>query len=97
MGVSNLIINTLNCPDVVKVISMGSVLIVIGFGLKVITKISDIQMEHGNVAASASLKMISTLVHYMGITCIVSWCYRWIFKNNRERNNYVWYKIGVRI
>ena len=65
MGVSNLIINTLNCPEVVKVISMGSVLIVIGFGLKVITKISDIQMEHGNVAASASLKMISTLVHYM--------------------------------
>ena len=45
MGASNLIINTLNCPEVVKVISMGSVLIVIGFGLKVITKISDIQME----------------------------------------------------
>lgn len=71
MGVSNLIINTLNCPEVVKVISMGSVLIVIGFGLKVITKISDIQMEHGNVAASASLKMISTLVHYMVLLALL--------------------------
>ena len=71
MGVSNLIINTLSCPEVVKVISMGSVLIVIGFGLKVITKISDIQMEHGNVAASASLKMISTLVHYMVLLALL--------------------------
>ena len=71
MGVSNLIINTLNCPEVVKVISIGSVLIVIGFGLKVITKISDIQMEHGNVAASASLKMISTLVHYMVLLALL--------------------------
>ena len=71
MGVSNLIINTLNCPEVIKVISMGSVLIVIGFGLKVITKISDIQMEHGNVAASASLKMISTLVHYMVLLALL--------------------------
>ena len=71
MGVSNLIINTLNCPEVVKVISMGSMIIVIGFGLKVITKISDIQMEHGNVAASASLKMISTLVHYMVLLALL--------------------------
>ena len=71
MNVSNIIINTLNCPEVVKVISMGSVLIVIGFGLKVITKISDIQMEHGNVAASASLKMISTLVHYMVLLALL--------------------------
>ena len=71
MGVSNLIINTLNCPEVVKVISMGSVLIVIGFGLKVITKVSDIQMEHGNVATSASLKMISTLVHYMVLLALL--------------------------
>ena len=71
MNVSNIIIQTLNSPEVVKVISMGSVLIVIGFGLKVITKISDIQMEHGNVAASASLKMISTLVHYMVLLALL--------------------------
>ena len=64
MNVTNTIIQALNCPEVVKVISMGSVLIVIGVGLKVITKISDIQMEHGNVAVSASLKRISTLVNY---------------------------------
>lgn len=71
MNVSNIIIQTLNSPEVIKVISMGSVLIVIGFGLKVITKISDIQMEHGNVAASASLKMISTLVHYMVLLALL--------------------------
>ena len=65
MGVSNLIINTLNCPEVVKVISMGSVLIVIGFGLTIMTKISEKQLEVGNVSASVTLKLVSTVVHYV--------------------------------
>lgn len=71
MGVSNLIINTLNCPEVVKVIRMGTTLIVIGFGLKVITKISEKQLEVGNIDASTTLKLISTVVHYMVLLLLV--------------------------
>ena len=71
MGVSNLIINTLNCPEVIKVISIGGTLIIIGFGLKVITKISEKQLEVGNIDASTTLKLISTVVHYMVLLLLV--------------------------
>lgn len=71
MNVSNIIIQTLNSPEIIKVIRVGTVLVVISFGLTIMTKISDIQMEHGNVAASASLKMISTLVHYMVLLALL--------------------------
>ena len=65
MNVTSTIIQALNSPEVIKVISIGSVLIVIGFGLKVITKLSEKQLEVGNIGASATLKLVSTVVHYM--------------------------------
>ena len=65
MGVSNLIINTLNCPEVVKVIRMGTTLIIIGFGLKLITRVSDIKMQQGYVNDAVTLKLVSKIVHYI--------------------------------
>ena len=65
MNVTNTIIQALNCPEVIKVISIGGTLIIIGFGLKVITKISEKQLEVGNVSASVTLKLVSTVVHYV--------------------------------
>ena len=65
MNVTNTIIQALNCPEVIKVISIGSTLIIIGFGLKVITKLSEKQLEVGNIDASTTLKLVSTVVHYM--------------------------------
>ena len=71
MGVSNLIINTLNCPEVIKVISIGGTLIIIGFGLKVITKLSEKQLEVGNIDASTTLKLVSTVVYYVVLLLLV--------------------------
>ena len=65
MNVTNTIIQALNCPEVIKVISVGSTLIIIGFGLKVITKLSEKQLEVGNIDASTTLKLVSTVVYYM--------------------------------
>lgn len=71
MNVTNTIIQALNCPEVIKVISIGGTLIIIGFGLKVITKISEKQLEVGNIDASTTLKLISTVVHYMVLLLLV--------------------------
>lgn len=71
MNVTNTIIQALNCPEVIKVISIGGTLIIIGFGLKVITKISEKQLEVGNIDASATLKLVSTVVHYMVLLLLV--------------------------
>ena len=71
MNVTNTIIQALNCPEVIKVISIGGTLIIIGFGLKVITKISEKQLEVGNIDASTTLKLVSTVVHYVVLLLLV--------------------------
>ena len=71
MNVTNTIIQALNCPEVIKVISIGGTLIIIGFGLKVITKLSEKQLEVGNIDASTTLKLVSTVVYYVVLLLLV--------------------------
>ena len=71
MNVSNIIIQTLNSPEIIKVIRVGTVLVVISFGLTIMTKISEKQLEVGNIDESATLKLVSTVVHYMVLLLLV--------------------------
>ena len=93
MNVSNIIIQTLNSPEIIKVIRVGTVLVVISFGLTIMTKISEKQLEVGNVSASVTLKLVSTVVHYVVLLLLLIGIVEGYIGLIENINNYIWINV----